>query len=121
MGVDSFAKTAVSQFVFLQGHPEYDANSLAHEYRRDMGRYLRGDLERAPSIPTGYFNFEAEAELSALERRAREGQRQPLLQELSTIDALAPPQAEWRGTAVSFYRNWIGSIVASTCRKPVDA
>ena len=120
-GVDSFAKTAVSQFVFLQGHPEYDANSLAHEYRRDMGRYLRGDLERAPSIPAGYFNLEAEAELSALERRARDGQRQLLLQELSKIDALAPPQAEWRGAAVSFYRNWIGSIVASTFRKPVRA
>ena len=37
-----------SQFVFLQGHPEYDANSLAREYRRDMDRYMRGETEREP-------------------------------------------------------------------------
>jgi homoserine O-succinyltransferase len=30
-GVDSFVKSFGSQFVFLQGHPEYDANSLARE------------------------------------------------------------------------------------------
>jgi homoserine O-succinyltransferase/O-acetyltransferase len=120
-GVDSFAKTSGSQFVFLQGHPEYDSSSLAREYRRDMGRYLRGDLERAPSIPIGYFTVGAEAKLSALERRARKGPCQLPLEELSTIDALAPPQAEWRDTAVSFYCNWVGSIVASTCRMPFDA
>ena len=71
-GVDSFTKCFGSQFVFLQGHPEYDANSLAREYRRDMGRYLRRETDRRPPRPKGYFNAEAEAELDALELRARE-------------------------------------------------
>ena len=67
-GVDSFVKSFGSQFVFLQGHPEYDANSLAREYRRDMGRYMRGETERKPARPSGYFGVEAEAELEAMER-----------------------------------------------------
>ena len=57
-GVDSFIKSFGSQFVFLQGHPEYEANSPAREYRRDMGRYLRGETEREPARPKGYFTAE---------------------------------------------------------------
>ena len=76
-GVDSFVKCFGSQFVFLQGHPEYDPNSLAREYRRDMDRYLRGGIERNPAMPKGYFSAEGEAQLSALElqyeRRSRPG------------------------------------------------
>ena len=54
-GVDSFTKSFGIQFVFLQGHPEYDANSLAREYRRDLGRYLRRETETTPPRPKGYF------------------------------------------------------------------
>ena len=50
-GVDSFTKSFGSQFVFLQGHPEYEAHSLAREYRRDMGRYLRRETDRRPARP----------------------------------------------------------------------
>ncbi len=71
-GVDCFTKCFGSQFVFLQGHPEYDANSLAREYRRDMGRYLRRKTDRRPSRPEGYFDAEAEAELDALQLEACE-------------------------------------------------
>ena len=60
-GVDSFTKSFGSQFVFRQGHPEYDANSLAREYRRDMDRYLRGETDRRPPRPKGYFNAELES------------------------------------------------------------
>src|SRR5271165_6909892 len=60
IGVDSFVKCFGSQFVFLQGHPEYDADSLAREYRRDMDRYLRGETDKRPAIPSGYFTAEAE-------------------------------------------------------------
>ena len=66
-GVDSFVKCFGSQFVFLQGHPEYDANSLAREYRRDMNQYLLGETDRIPARPKGYFGAEAEAKLSAMD------------------------------------------------------
>ncbi len=115
-GVDSFTKSFGSQFVFLQGHPEYEAVSLAREYRRDMGLYLRGDTDRSPARPKGYFTAEAETELRALERRAREDRRRLTLEDLTKIDALAPTEASWRNAAISFYRGWIEVITTATCR-----
>ena len=38
-GVDMFVKQWGSLFVYLQGHPEYDAAALAREYRRDIARF----------------------------------------------------------------------------------
>ena len=91
-GVDSFVKSFGSQFVFLQGHPEYDANSLAREYRRDMDRYLRGETEREPVRPRGYFEAKAEAELRAIERTAHGARCRTQINDLSIIDALAPAE-----------------------------
>lgn len=111
-GSDIFTKSFGSQFVFLQGHPEYDANSLAREYRRDLSRYLRGDMDRPPAMPEGYFTADAEAELRGLERRARKNGSLPP-EELAQIDGLAPPLATWRDAAISFYRYWVETIAAS--------
>ncbi|HTR11807.1 MAG TPA: homoserine O-succinyltransferase [Roseiarcus sp.] len=119
-GVDSFTKCFGSHFLFLQGHPEYDANSLAREYRRDMGRYLRRETDRRPARPKGYFTSEAEAELDALELRAREDPSSLTMEDLSNIDALAPTAAPWRDAAISFYRNWINLIAASSRRKAAN-
>jgi homoserine O-succinyltransferase len=112
-GVDSFVKSFGSQFVFLQGHPEYDANSLAREYRRDMDRYLRGETERKPARPSAYFGAEAEEQLRAMQRRAYADRGQMQIKDISIIDALAPVEAAWRESAIAFYRSWI-AIIANT-------
>ena len=42
-GVDSFVKKKKqSLFVHFQGHPEYGAQTLLKEYRRDIRRFLKG-------------------------------------------------------------------------------
>jgi homoserine O-succinyltransferase len=109
-GVDTFTKSFGSQFVFLQGHPEYEASSLAREYRRDMEGYLRGETERKPPMPKGYFGVSAEAKLGAIERRQCASRDRMQIDDLSAIDRLAPSEAMWRPAAVSFYRNWIEMI-----------
>ena len=122
-GVDSFVKCFGSQFVFLQGHPEYDANSLAREYRRDMDRYLRGETERKPAKPSGYFGAEAEAELRAMERSAWEDRCRMQIKDISIIDALAPAEATWREAGITFYRSWL-EMIANTdlrTREPLNA
>jgi homoserine O-succinyltransferase/O-acetyltransferase len=122
-GVDSFVKCFGSQFVFLQGHPEYDANSLAREYRRDMDRYLRGETEGKPARPSGYFGAEAEAELDAVERSAHEDRCRMQIKDISIIDALSPAEATWREAAIAFYRSWI-EMIANTnfrIRSPLNA
>ena len=64
-GVDMFIKQGRSLFVFLQGHPEYDADSLLREYHRDVGRFLRGEREAYPQMPRDYFAVAAARELAA--------------------------------------------------------
>jgi homoserine O-succinyltransferase len=113
-GVDSFTKSFGAQFVFLQGHPEYEANSLAREYRRDVGLYLRGETDQRPSRPKGYFAAEAEAELCALELRPRSASGCLAIEDLSKIEALAPTEAPWRVAAISFYHSWIEAVTAIT-------
>jgi homoserine O-succinyltransferase len=108
-GVDTFTKCFGSQFVFLQGHPEYDANSLAKEYRRDLELYLRRRTEREPARPMGYFGAGEEAELCAMERRARDDRASVRIEDLSLIDSL-PGAASWRDSAASFFRNWVEMI-----------
>ena len=42
------------RIVYTQGHPEYDANSLLKEYKREVFRFLNGELQTAPPYPEHY-------------------------------------------------------------------
>lgn len=113
-GVDIFAKSFGCQFVFLQGHPEYDAASLAREYTRDLGATLRqvdGKTARLPAVPEGYFANADESELRLLEHRALVNPFRLAAEKVASIDAKAPSSAVWRNDAVSFYRRWIQGLV----------
>ena len=44
------------RIVYLQGHPEYDVNSLLKEYKREVLRYINGDRKDYPPHPDNYFN-----------------------------------------------------------------
>ena len=70
VGVDTFVKEENSLFVFFQGHPEYDSDTLLREYRRDVGRYLNHEATTYPSIPRGYFDSSTEGVLTALRDKA---------------------------------------------------
>lgn len=42
--------------VFFQGHPEYDSVSLLKEYKREVGRYIHGQIDQVPPFPANYFD-----------------------------------------------------------------
>ena len=69
-GVDTFAKQDGSFFLFFQGHPEYEADTLLREYRRDVVRFLNREREDYPAMPLGYFNDDAAAVAEAFRTRA---------------------------------------------------
>jgi homoserine O-succinyltransferase/O-acetyltransferase len=120
-GVDTFTKSLGSQFVFLQGHPEYDADSLAREYRRDFRRFMLGENQAAPALPKRYFSAESEQALQGLQRRALENpRRMPVDDALAQIDDLTPTRAEWRAAAITFFGNWIATIASLTGRGKMD-
>ena len=105
--VDTFVKQDAALFVFFQGHPEYESETLMGEYRRDLKRYLKGAMKTYPSLPLDYFDADTERSLRELESRARTSEREPLLGEVCAVLGRARVQNTWRGTAALIYRNWL--------------
>lgn len=87
-------------YVFLQGHPEYDLNSLLKEYKREVGRYQSGERADAPPFPENYFDAET-AELAL---------RQPLPE--SAIEERL--HNTWGDTAKAVFNNWLGLVYRLT-------
>jgi homoserine O-succinyltransferase len=106
-GVDSFVKQGAGLFVFFQGHPEYEAESLMREYRRDVGRYLKGEMEAYPVLPLDYFEEATEVSLRKIENKARASREEKLLGELSAVLDSVRIHNTWRSTATRIYRNWL--------------
>jgi homoserine O-succinyltransferase len=107
-GVDMFAKELRSQFIFFQGHPEYEALSLQREYLRDITRYLAGERDTYPAFPAGYFDIETEHKLAGFERRARAERKLPLSVELPGLTLRRGIAAESAATAI--FANWLGFL-----------
>jgi homoserine O-succinyltransferase len=118
-GVDLFVRPGGILLVFLQGHPEYDADSLLREYRRDIGRFLRGERSFPPR-PSGYFAPGVEAELDALTERARRIESPEPMLACDRIAARFRPEASWRGHAVQLYRNWLELIAGAAALTDVE-
>jgi homoserine O-succinyltransferase/O-acetyltransferase len=117
-GVDSFVKRQKrSLFVYFQGHPEYEAQTLLGEYRRDIGRFLRGENESYPTMPKGYFSAAAEEALVAFERKALSGRRPELFTSFP-VDRLAGDlKNTWHSAAKRIYRNWILYLSSQKARR----
>jgi homoserine O-succinyltransferase len=111
-GADTFFKQRNSLFVFFQGHPEYEANTLMLEYRRDIGRYLRGERETYPLLPRDYFDDETTAALQDLEARAASDRREELLADFPSAMAEERLRSPWRGSAARMYHNWLTYLSA---------
>jgi homoserine O-succinyltransferase len=106
-GVDTFVKQDAGLFVFFQGHPEYESETLMGEYRRDVGRYLKGERETYPLLPLDYFGEETERSLREIEARARASRQEKLLGEVSAVLNSVRIHNTWRSTGALIYRNWL--------------
>jgi homoserine O-succinyltransferase len=107
VGVDAFVRQKGNLFLFFQGHPEYEVNTLLLEYRRDAARYLRGEAAVYPAIPHGYFDDQTTAALRDIAHEARLFPREELLREVAAILGRAQVQNSWYATAVSIYSSWL--------------
>jgi homoserine O-succinyltransferase/O-acetyltransferase len=103
--VDSFAKDFGSQFIFFQGHPEYEELSLEREYLRDISRFLAGERDRYPGLPAGYFDAETEQKLIAFAARAQTERRPTLSTELP--DRTLRQDITTGAAATVVFRNWL--------------
>lgn len=110
--VDAFIKDENSLFVFFQGHPEYDADTLLREYRRDVSRYLNNEATAYPSIPLGYFDSSTEGVLAALRDEAMSCRSEELFASVCAVLETARVRNTWRPMMARIYRNWLEYICA---------
>ena len=103
------------RIVYFQGHPEYDAVSLLKEYKREVIRYLNGELEAAPPFPENYFSTEAGAIAAQFvehyEIAKRDGSDLPKFpgDELAQL-----VDNTWTDTGKAIVNNWLGLVYQLT-------
>jgi homoserine O-succinyltransferase len=110
-GANVFAThRGAAPMLFLQGHPEYQSETLLKEYRRDIGRYLRARQPLYPTLPHGYFPPAAIVLLEDFRQRAQADRRPQIMADFpeSTVRASLVPT--WREGSVQLYRNWLASV-----------
>ncbi len=109
---DCFIKEGKSLFVYFQGHPEYNTDTLMREYRRDAARYVRGEAQTYPLLPGNYFESKTEKVLMDLRHQALSGGGEDVLERLTATLDTAKIENTWRSSAINIYRNWLQQIVA---------
>jgi len=111
-GVDSFVKKKKrSLFVHFQGHPEYGAQTLLKEYRRDVKRFLRGERETYPSMPKGYFDSTTVKVLADFREVASSDRREESMERFP--EGTGHLEKTWHSSAVGIYRNWLQYVIAN--------
>jgi homoserine O-succinyltransferase len=103
-------KKKQSLFVHFQGHPEYKAETLLKEYRRDIKRFLRGERESYPTMPHGYFDATATKLLTEFQRAAL---AIPCEERLFSFPETVMQTLEntWQSSATCVYRNWLQYVL----------
>ena len=111
-GVDSFIKKRKrSLFVHFQGHPEYGAQTLFKEFRRDVKRFLKRERETYPAPPKGYFDNAATKLMNEFRDTAVADRREEVMESFPESVA-GGLEKIWHASAVSVYRNWLQYIIS---------
>jgi homoserine O-succinyltransferase/O-acetyltransferase len=106
-GPDLFIKRGKSLLTFSQGHPEYDADTLGKEFRRDLRLYAEGKRANPPLPPQSYFMPQTEVEMMAAAFRIQPGAEAELGPAPRSRFSDPPP---WRRAGALLARNWLGQI-----------
>lgn len=95
--------------IFSQGHPEYLPDTLYREFRRDVRRFLSGEVRHYPAIPEGYVGERLRQLLENFREQAQRDPRKgltlpfPAFQESDLVQT-------WATSAVRFTRNWLEAV-----------
>jgi homoserine O-succinyltransferase len=110
VGVDVFIRRGPPPFLFCQGHPEYDRNTLLLEYKRDFRAYLDGEREDPPDPPEHALPTDLAARLARLTEAARNQRSPALMAEWPSGSWADQAFADWKPSAVRLCANWLRSV-----------
>jgi len=103
------------RLVFFQGHPEYDSFSLLKEYKREVTRFLSGELDIYPSFPENYFTEEVYPVLDSFRKEAELARKQNTTAR-PFPEQDVPVDNTWGDTGKIVFNNWLGAIYQLTDR-----
>ncbi len=102
------------RIVFLQGHPEYDKESLLKEYKREVQRFIGGERDY-PIFPANYLSLQAKAILKEHQiqilQAISSGEMPPEFPEQHIIQLL---HNSWKDSANAFTNRWLGQVYQVT-------
>jgi homoserine O-succinyltransferase len=116
-GVDAFVKQYKSVFLFLQGHPEYEPESLYREYRRDMARFLEGQQDTCPALPDNYFDRKTSVLFAAFADVALAERKPALVKRFPALEKVRLSRADWATSSNRLFSNWILHIAETKARQ----
>jgi len=97
--------------ILAQGHPEYAPTALLREHRRDVRRYLVGQLDVYPEIPSHYLDDHARGLLERFGARARGGPRDAAVMEDFPFKACSQGIAfSWHRPMERLIGNWLEEV-----------
>lgn len=100
--------------VYFQGHPEYDANSLLKEYKREVLRHFNGERDMPP-FPEHYVPDRASAVISPyLERAQQAHAAHGALPDFPEADVVPFLRNTWANGARVVFENWLGLVARLT-------
>jgi homoserine O-succinyltransferase len=105
------------RFIFSQGHPEYDINSLLKEYKREVMLYASGQRTDYPPFPDNYFSERCERLGRNIEKTARRlrAQGQSLsAEDFQEADFESCLHNTWGDTGKAIFNNWLGLVYQMT-------
>jgi homoserine O-succinyltransferase/O-acetyltransferase len=100
--------------VYFQGHPEYNANSLLKEYKREVLRYFNGERD-LPPFPEHYISDEAATVIARyLESAHRTHEAGAPLPEFPEAEVAPFLDNTWTDTARAIFDKWLGLVYQLT-------
>ena len=101
------------RIVFFQGHPEYDVISLLKEYKREIGRYINGEIKEYPIFPENYLSLKSKGILDEYRHKIIDADYSelPVFPEELIIPDL---YNTWHDSAEAVLNNWIGKVYQLT-------
>jgi len=114
-GVHLAVSEDLIRVVYFQGHPEYDSISLLKEYKREVVRFARGELEQYPPFPKHYFDAHSRAILSEFEEHLVDARdKQAALAKFPEQLITARLHNTWHDSAEAVINNWLGKVYQIT-------
>lgn len=101
------------QWLFWQGHPEYETVSLLKEYKREVARFAKGEVDEYPPFPANYLGSDGRTLLSLYEGQVKRARSQNMTVPDFPEAQLAPElKNTWREASECVFNNWLGSLRA---------